>query len=150
MNVFLSPSNSAQINNISKNNLHIPKGEDYMALPIQPEFRLTCPTERYIHRPKPPCVWLIQKSGTGYNRDSVVDPTDRNHQAYQGGPSLKLVLNINSRHTKPKYSVPFDVPTETLVSLQLSLNDNPRRILLFKTFTAIKPLGKNQLFFTQR
>ena len=83
-----------------------------MALPIQPEFWLTCPTERYIHRPKPPRVWLIQKSGTGYNRDSVVDPTDRNHQAYQGGPSLKLVLNINSRHTKPKYSVPFDVPTE--------------------------------------
>ena len=104
-----------------------------MALPIQPEFRLTCPTERYIHRPKPPRVWLIQKSGTGYNRDSVVDPTDRNHQAYQGGPSLKLVLNINSRHTKPKYSVPFDVPTEIsgiLGEWKVHLTPGPRDLVI--------------------
>ena len=95
-------------------------------IPVWNFGNFTCSRERYIpvaqNRPKPPRVWLlflkagykravllgdnnfVKRKGT-FRFDRLKWPDKSKWTTFKAGPE-------NSGRTKPKWSVPFDVPTE--------------------------------------
>ena len=72
--------------------------------------------ERYIQlaqtRPKPPLVWLLFLKGVGHKRAVLGTTLLPNGKGHFGQRATFKAGHEYSGWTKPKWSVPFAVPTE--------------------------------------